>query len=126
VAFPLAGGARRAKAPAALPTRKPGPRLLTLLCWEFTSAPLRGRGTGNAPERYARGVPYTSPISRVHAELLQIARDDAKLILSRDPELQSSPGEALRVLLYLFQRDAAVRYFRSGQSLRPRSARISS
>ncbi|MDE2182499.1 MAG: ATP-dependent DNA helicase RecG [Alphaproteobacteria bacterium] len=50
----------------------------------------------------------------VHADLLAAARDDAKLILSRDPELNSDRGEALRVLLYLFGRDEAVRYLRAG------------
>ena len=40
--------------------------------------------------------------------------DDARLILSRDPELQSERGEALRLLLYLFGRDEAVRLLRAG------------
>jgi ATP-dependent DNA helicase RecG len=50
----------------------------------------------------------------VHAELLAAARDDAKLIVSADPELKSPRGEALRVLLYLFERDEAVRLLRAG------------
>jgi ATP-dependent DNA helicase RecG len=50
----------------------------------------------------------------VHGELLAAARDDARLILDRDPELQSERGKALRVLLYLFERDQAVKYLRSG------------
>ena len=49
-----------------------------------------------------------------HAELLAVARDDANLILNKDPDLQSDRGKALRTLLYLFERDAAVRYLRSG------------
>jgi ATP-dependent DNA helicase RecG len=49
-----------------------------------------------------------------HADLLAAARDDAKLIVSNDPELKSPRGEALRVLLYLFERDEAVRYLRTG------------
>jgi ATP-dependent DNA helicase RecG len=49
-----------------------------------------------------------------HADLLAIARDDARLALTRDPELDSPRGQALRTLLYLFQRDVAVRYLRSG------------
>jgi ATP-dependent DNA helicase RecG len=36
------------------------------------------------------------------------------LILGRDPYLKSARGQALRTLLYLFERDAAVRYLRSG------------
>jgi ATP-dependent DNA helicase RecG len=50
----------------------------------------------------------------VHGELLAAARDNAKLILSKDPDLKSARGEALRVLLYLFERDEAVRYLRTG------------
>jgi ATP-dependent DNA helicase RecG len=49
-----------------------------------------------------------------HAELLAMANDDARLILQRDPELKSERGSALRALLYLFERDEAVRYLRTG------------
>jgi ATP-dependent DNA helicase RecG len=49
-----------------------------------------------------------------HAELLAVARDDARLILERDPELHGERGQALRVLLYLFERDEGIRYLRSG------------
>jgi ATP-dependent DNA helicase RecG len=49
-----------------------------------------------------------------HGDLLAVAHDDAKLMLARDPELKSPRGEALRVLLYLFGRDEAVRYLRAG------------
>jgi len=46
-------------------------------------------------------------------ELLEAARDDARLVLGQDPELQSARGEALRLLLYLFECDEAVRLFRA-------------
>jgi ATP-dependent DNA helicase RecG len=46
--------------------------------------------------------------------LLQTARDDAALMLARDPELKSERGKALRILLYLFERDEAVRLLRAG------------
>jgi ATP-dependent DNA helicase RecG len=49
-----------------------------------------------------------------HAELLQAARDDARLVIDRDPDLQSERGAALRALLYLFRRDDAVRTLRAG------------
>jgi ATP-dependent DNA helicase RecG len=49
-----------------------------------------------------------------HGDLLAVAHDDARLILARDPELKSERGQALRVLLYLFGRDEAVRYLRTG------------
>jgi ATP-dependent DNA helicase RecG len=47
------------------------------------------------------------------AELLAAARDDARLVLNQDPELQSPRGEALRLLLYLFECDEAIRLFRA-------------
>ena len=50
----------------------------------------------------------------MHEELLAVARDDVRLVLERDPELESERGAALRTLLYLFERDMAVRYLRSG------------
>ena len=50
----------------------------------------------------------------IHGDLLATARDDAKLIISRDPDLESPRGQALRTLLYLFQQDEAVRTLRSG------------
>ena len=40
--------------------------------------------------------------------MLQAARDDAALILARDPQLSTPRGAALRTLLYLFERDEAV------------------
>ena len=46
-------------------------------------------------------------------ELLTAARDDARLVLNADPHLTSDRGRALRVLLYLFEQDEAVRLFRA-------------
>ena len=50
----------------------------------------------------------------LHSELVAIARDDAQLIISRDAELQTPRGEALRTLLYLFEQDEAIKTLRSG------------
>jgi len=49
-----------------------------------------------------------------HAGLLPVARDDARLLLARDPDLVSPRGEAVRMLLYLFSRDEAIRLLRAG------------
>lgn len=49
-----------------------------------------------------------------HAELLAAARDDARLILHHDPQLEGTRGKALKALLYLFERDASIRYFKGG------------
>jgi ATP-dependent DNA helicase RecG len=50
----------------------------------------------------------------VHGKLLSAAREDASLVLNRDPTLRSSRGEALRQLLYLFARDEAIRLLGAG------------
>jgi ATP-dependent DNA helicase RecG len=49
-----------------------------------------------------------------HADLLAAARDDSRLILEKDAELQTERGQALRTLLYLFERDQAIQFLRSG------------
>lgn len=76
---------------------------------------LRLRGAGEVLGTRQSGMPeFRLADISVHQELLNAARDDARLILQRDVELQSDRGKALRVLLYLFERDVAVRYLRSG------------
>ena len=42
-----------------------------------------------------------------HKELLYTAHKDAQIILNADPLLKTERGQALRVLLYLFEQDAA-------------------
>jgi ATP-dependent DNA helicase RecG len=76
---------------------------------------LRLRGPGELlGTRQSGQVEFRMADLAAHGELLAAARDDAKLVLSRDPDLKSPRGEALRVLLYLFGRDEAVRYLRAG------------
>jgi len=76
---------------------------------------LRLRGAGEVLGTRQSGMPeFRLADLAVHGELLAAARDDARLIMDRDPELQSERGKALRVLLYLFERDQAVKYLRSG------------
>ncbi|BCG80265.1 ATP-dependent DNA helicase RecG [Mesorhizobium sp. 113-3-3] len=76
---------------------------------------LKLRGEGELLGTRQSGTPGFQ-VARIeaHADLLEAARDDARLILSHDPELQSDRGEALRLLLYLFGRDEAVRLLRAG------------
>ncbi|MDE1987261.1 MAG: ATP-dependent DNA helicase RecG [Alphaproteobacteria bacterium] len=76
---------------------------------------LRLRGPGELlGTRQSGQLAFRMADLAAHGELLATARDDAKLALSRDPDLKSPRGEALRVLLYLFGRDEAVRYLRTG------------
>ncbi|MBI3433751.1 MAG: ATP-dependent DNA helicase RecG [Proteobacteria bacterium] len=76
---------------------------------------LRLRGEGDVLGVRQSGMPGLR-IARLHmhAQLLTAARDDAALILARDPQLSSPRGEALRTLLYLFEKDAATKLFQAG------------
>jgi ATP-dependent DNA helicase RecG len=76
---------------------------------------LRLRGAGELLGTKQSGLPeFRFADLSVHGELLVAARDDSRLILGRDGGLNSLRGEALRTLLYLFERDEAVRYLRTG------------
>lgn len=60
----------------------------------------------------APGFNLASPTD--HQTILEIARQSAKLELERNPDLSGERGQALRILLYLFGQDQAVRFIRSG------------
>ena len=76
---------------------------------------LRLRGAGELLGTAQSGLPrFRLADVEAQGDLLQMARDHANLIMERNPELRGSQGEALRILLYLFERDTAVRYLRSG------------
>ena len=76
---------------------------------------LRLRGAGELLGTRQSGFPeFRLACLAVHDELLATARDDARLIIEKDPELAGPRGAALKVLLYLFERDAAVKYLGSG------------
>ena len=76
---------------------------------------LRLRGAGEMLGTRQSGLPvFRMADLAQHGELLAAARDDAALVLTRDPQLKGPRGEALRVLLYLFERDEAVRLLSAG------------
>ncbi|MGF1454080.1 MAG: ATP-dependent DNA helicase RecG [Alphaproteobacteria bacterium] len=76
---------------------------------------LRLRGAGDILGTRQSGLPrFRLADLEAHADLLATARDDARLLLEKDPELTGPRGEALRVLLYLHQRDEAIRFLRAG------------
>ncbi len=49
----------------------------------------------------------------VHKNLLLTANRDAQMILATDPNLETPRGQALRVLLYLFNKDETIQTYRS-------------
>ncbi|MEO0958754.1 MAG: helicase-related protein, partial [Pseudomonadota bacterium] len=76
---------------------------------------LRLRGAGDMIGTAQSGLPRfrLADLERDGA-LMEIARDDARRILAVDPSLSTARGRALRVLLYLMERDASVRLLSSG------------
>jgi ATP-dependent DNA helicase RecG len=76
---------------------------------------LKLRGEGDVLGTRQSGMPGFR-IARIesHGKLIGAARDEALLLLARDPTLASERGQALRHLLYLFERDEAIRLLRAG------------
>ncbi len=76
---------------------------------------LRLRGAGEILGTRQSGFPQFRVVDLARqASLLEPARDDARLAVEKDPGLSTPRGRALRILLYLFEREAAVRYLKSG------------
>jgi ATP-dependent DNA helicase RecG len=76
---------------------------------------LRLRGEGEVLGTRQSGLPgFRLARLDVDADLLSTAREDARLVIERDDNLTSERGQALRMLLYLFERDAAIKLLRAG------------
>ena len=76
---------------------------------------LRLRGEGDVLGTRQSGMPgFRIAQAALHRDLMAAARDDAALVLARDPGLAGDRGQALRLLLYLFERDEAMRLIEAG------------
>ena len=83
--------------------------------FEIAEQDLKLRGAGEVLGTRQSGLPdFRLADLEFYADLLPVARDDARLIAETDPHLAGERGGALRVLLYLFEQDAAVRYAQVG------------
>jgi ATP-dependent DNA helicase RecG len=70
---------------------------------------LKLRGEGDVLGVRQSGLPgYRIARSDVHAQLIAQARDEALRIMKDNPKLSGTRGEALRCLLYLYERDEAL------------------
>ncbi len=81
----------------------------------IAEADLKLRGAGELLGARQSGLPrFRMADLALHGELLAMARDDAELVMLRDPELATPRGEALRRLLHLFERQEAIRLLAAG------------
>jgi ATP-dependent DNA helicase RecG len=70
---------------------------------------LKLRGEGDVLGVRQSGLPgYRIARTDVHAQLITQARDETLRIMKDNPRLKGERGEALRALLYLFERDEAL------------------
>ncbi len=76
---------------------------------------LKLRGAGEILGAKQSGFPdFLLADMNYHSGLLATAYKDAKFILSKDPELKTERGEALRTLLYLFEKDEVIKTYKAG------------
>lgn len=76
---------------------------------------LKLRGEGELLGTRQSGTPGFNIASlEAHGDLLEIARKDAAYMIERDADLTSERGRNLRVLLYLYRRDEAIRFLHAG------------
>ncbi|MBP6985629.1 MAG: ATP-dependent DNA helicase RecG [Alphaproteobacteria bacterium] len=75
----------------------------------------RLRGGGDALGLRQSGMPDMKFVNwEFHYDLLSLAHKDALQILQDDPHLNTPHGQAIRVLLYLFEKDRCIHYLESG------------
>ena len=75
----------------------------------------RLRGSGDVLGTKQSGLPgYLLADPESHEELLPMAKQDATMLLDRDPRLESVRGQAVRILLNLFDQREAIQTLRAG------------
>jgi len=76
---------------------------------------LRLRGEGEVLGTRQSGLPgFRLADFSAHGSLLTLARDEARRIVEENPRLEGARGEALRLLLNIFERGEAIRLLGAG------------
>jgi ATP-dependent DNA helicase RecG len=76
---------------------------------------LRLRGEGEVLGTKQSGLPgFRLADLSAHGPLLDLARDEARKIVEENPRPEGAHGEALRLLLNIFERGEAIRLLRGG------------
>ncbi len=76
---------------------------------------LRLRGEGDVLGTKQSGMPgFKLARLDVHGDLLKLAHEEARHILATNPKLEGGQGKALLLLLYLFERETAVKLLGAG------------
>ena len=76
---------------------------------------LRLRGAGDLLGVQQSGLPrFRIADLETRPDLMRVAQDDARLLLTTDPDLTSPRGQAMRTLLWLMERDRAIRMLAVG------------
>jgi ATP-dependent DNA helicase RecG len=76
---------------------------------------LRLRGEGEVLGTKQSGLPgFRLADLSVHGQLLALAREEARRIVNDNPRLEGERGEALRLLLNIFERGEAIRLLQAG------------
>ncbi len=83
--------------------------------FQIAEEDLKLRGQGEVLGTRQSGTPgFDLASMEHHSDILDIARDSAKMVMATNPDLDGEQGEALRVLLYLFGQDQAIKLLRAG------------
>jgi ATP-dependent DNA helicase RecG len=83
--------------------------------FEIAEEDLKIRGPGEVLGRKQSGLPsFKLADLSFDADLLEDVRESVLNIISLDPELKSKKGGNLRHLLYLFERDVAIKTLKAG------------